>query len=93
MTAEEKELVARGADCVLGDLILNRVTVGRYRNGQFLLTPEGRNELDTVVQARPTAAPKAAKAAKATKAAEAAVHDPAGLLRQDDLDLLSGLGD
>lgn len=39
--ATEKELIAAGADCVCGDLVLNHVVVGRYRDGSFYPTDEG----------------------------------------------------
>lgn len=47
----DKELIARGAEVVTGDLILNRKVVGHYRNGQFVITPEGAYELENVVEA------------------------------------------
>lgn len=74
---EEKELVARGAECVAGDLILNRVLVGQYRNGQFILTPEGRHELDTVVVAAEAAPAKAAPRASTSRGKKAAQAEPA----------------
>ena len=45
----DKELISRGAELVTGDLILRRKVVGQYRNGQFMLTPEGVNELENIV--------------------------------------------
>lgn len=70
---QDKELIARGAECVCGDLILNRKVVGHYRNGQFVITPEGADELKNVVEIQATVvtetkAPKAAKVVKTTKA-------------------------
>lgn len=70
---QDKELIARGAECVCGDLILNRKVVGHYRNGQFVITPEGADELNNVVEIQATVvtetkAHKAAKAVKTTKA-------------------------
>ena len=61
----DKELLARGAECVCGDLILNRKTVGHYRNGQFIITPEGADILQNVVdvEAVEVKAPKAPKVA------------------------------
>ena len=75
---QDKELIARGAECICGDLILNRKVVGHYRNGQFIITPEGTDELNNVVEIQATVvtetkAPKAAVAAKTTKAPKAAV--------------------
>ena len=65
----EKTLIERGAECVAGDLILNRKVVGRYRNGQFILTPEGVEEIENVVVA---GAPAAAAAPAQTRAARGA---------------------
>ena len=47
----DKELIARGAEVVTGDLILLRKVVGHYRNGQFVITPEGADELENIVDA------------------------------------------
>lgn len=87
MSNEEKDLVARGAECVLGDLVLHRAVVGQYRMGQFLLTPEGRRELDTVVEG--------AKPAKGTKPAKgpARGEKPAIADADDMAKLLEGLGE
>jgi len=68
----DKELIARGAEVVTGDLIMNRKVMGHYRNGQFILTPEGADELNNVVdvvakedpQVASSRAPKAPKAPK-----------------------------
>lgn len=70
----DKELIARGAEPVTGDLILNREVVGQYRNGQFILTPAGVAELarDAATPAAKTAKTTAASAAKTAKAAKAA---------------------
>ena len=74
---QDKELIARGAECICGDLILNRKTVGHYRNGQFIITPEGADELANVVEVEAvevkpakTVAVKTSKALKALKVAE-----------------------
>lgn len=73
----DKELISRGAQVVAGDLILHRKTVGRYRHGQFILTPEGADELQNVVEVSavevPAAEPAAKLPAKAPKAKKAAV--------------------
>lgn len=68
----DKELLARGAECVAGDLILHRKVVGHYRNGQFVITPEGADILQNVVDvdAVEVTPPKAAKPAKARKGAD-----------------------
>ena len=47
----DKELISRGAECVFGNLYLKRELVGIYRNGQFIITPEGAQELDNVIEA------------------------------------------
>ena len=91
----DKELIARGAEPVTGDLILNREVVGQYRNGQFILTPEGVAELardaatpatKTAKAAKPTAAP-ATKTAKAAKPAAEPAEAPAPA----DPDIFAGL--
>lgn len=80
---QDKELIARGAECVCGDLILGHKVVGHYRNGQFVITPEGADELTNVVEVKATevkpaktAATKPAKSAKAP-AVEAPAEVPA----------------
>ena len=68
----EKILTELGAECVGGDLILNRVVVGMYRHGQFILTPEGQAVVDeNVVDAVVTEAP-AARVARKARSADAA---------------------
>lgn len=89
----DKELMARGAECIAGELVLRRKTVGRYRNGQFILTPEGQAELQIVdVEAKPAGAAtpdrerkpaKTTKPAKPAKPAAPSPVDPAPSL--DDL--------
>jgi len=73
----DKELISRGAECVFGDLLLNRVLVGIYRNGQFIITPEGAFELENVIDAEvKVVVPKAkAKVAKTTLADDLAGLD------------------
>jgi hypothetical protein len=78
----DKELIKRGAEVVTGDLILRRTVVGHYRNGQFILTPEGANELDTVIEVQakdvsPTARPKRADKKAALPQAPAAAQPDA----------------
>ena len=61
----EKMFVGAGAECVCGDLILDGQTVGRYRNGQFIMTEEGVAKLDTLaetVEVKPAKSKKAAAA-------------------------------
>jgi hypothetical protein len=41
VNASEKDFIAAGAECVAGDLIYNRVVVGRYRGGTYIPTEEG----------------------------------------------------
>jgi hypothetical protein len=57
--SELQRLKAMGAQCIGGDLILNRQTVGMLRHGQCIVTPEGAELL-----ARPVAAPAAPVAAQ-----------------------------
>lgn len=99
----DKELIARGAEPVTGDLILNREVVGQYRNGQFILTPAGVAELardaaaptaKTTKAAKPTAAPatKTAKASKpAAEPAEAPAPAEASAPATADPDIFAGL--
>lgn len=88
----DKRLRELGADCICGDLILDRVTVGHYRNGQFVITPEGAEVLEKdkakCDQKEPAQAktPAAAKPARATREkakdkteAAAATDAPAGV--------------
>lgn len=77
----DKELISRGAECVFGDLYLKRVLVGVYRNGQFILTPEGAEELQNVIEAEVTVVtPKAtAKKGKAAALETTLADDLAGL--------------
>jgi hypothetical protein len=53
--SQEKELIARGAECVTGDLMIGQKVVGHYNNGVFVITPDGEAELQItdVVAARP----------------------------------------
>lgn len=53
----DKELISRGAECVMGDLYLKHTRVGMYRNGQFILTPEGAEELANVVEVEAVVVP------------------------------------
>jgi hypothetical protein len=76
----DKRLRELGADCVCGDLILDRVTVGHYRNGQFVVTPEGAEVLEAdkaKPAAKPAAAPAPAQTKPATRAPRAAKDKPA----------------
>lgn len=75
----DKDLIARGAQCVTGDLILRNKVVGFYRNGVFNITDDGEKELQVVevaatevrTQKAVEATPAAAKPAKAEKAQKA----------------------
>lgn len=86
----DKKFIAMGAECVAGDLTLNRVVVGQYRNGQFILTEEGvKFEGDIIeVPAVEVKEPKPKKAKKVEVAAEvpapdAADEDPLASLNLD----------
>lgn len=80
----EQDFLAAGAECVGGDLILNRVVVGKYRHGQFLPSDEGlmmeavppAPTIDPAVPA-PAPAPAAKALARKTKAAPAESPAPA----------------
>lgn len=87
----DKELIARGAEVVTGDLILGRTVVGHYRNGQFILTPEGAHELDNVVEVQAKEVVPAARPKRADKKA-AQPQAPADTQPEvtDAADLLSG---
>lgn len=73
----DKELIARGAECVAGDLILHRQVVGHYRNGQFVITPAGADILQNVVdveavEVTEVKAPRAPKPRKGLKSPDEA---------------------
>lgn len=59
---QDKELIKRGAECVAGNLIMNRKLMGEYKNGVFVITDAGIAELEVVeVQVKvekPKAEPK-----------------------------------
>lgn len=69
----EKKLIEMGAECVCGDLILQRKTVGLYRDGAFLMTDDGRKLLDNIVEneAVMAALPSAEEPAAATTTTKA----------------------
>lgn len=46
MTNEQK-LLALGAECVGGDLILRHKVLGRFRNGDLYLTDDGKAVLES----------------------------------------------
>lgn len=79
MTNLEK-LLARGAECCGGDLIFKHKTLGRFRDGDLILTEDGLAELevDEVVVKAVAPRPVAKKAAKkdAEKAVEVAPAAP-----------------
>ena len=79
---KEQELIARGAEYVAGDLMLNRKTVGMHRYGQFILTADGAEELETVEVAATT--PEKPAAAKPKTRAKRTALGPA--LSKDALD-------
>ena len=62
----DKELIARGAVGVAGDLMLGRDIVGQYRNGVFALSDKGRDILENqieveAVEVKPAPKPRAPK--------------------------------
>lgn len=103
MSASEKDFVNAGAECVGGDLILNRIVVGRYRNGQFFLTEEGMlmeppkdapvapAPTEPAAPAAPTQALKPPRAPRAPKAKPAA-PEPTPEPTEPESDPLADLG-
>lgn len=91
----EKTLYERGAECVAGDLILNRKVVGRYRNGQFILTAEGVDELENVVEVQAVeVAEPSAKAPKPRKPrVTPSTPEQTAAPEPDVEDLLANLGE
>lgn len=85
----DKELIARGAEVVTGDLILNRKVVGKYRNGQFILTPEGADELENTIEVAATEVGVKPK----TKRAKAEVTEPVPTQVESTDDLTGSLDD
>jgi len=70
---KEQELIARGAEYVAGDLMLNRKTVGMHRHGQFILTADGAEELETEPLVAVTPMAKAAGVKPKTRAKRTAL--------------------
>lgn len=72
------QLLNRGAVCCAGDIILRNVVMGRMRNGDFQITPEGIAELEIEdVVAVEVVEQKPKKRAKAEPVAEpVVVEDP-----------------
>lgn len=101
----EQKLHDLGAECVCGDLLLNRVLVGRYRDGAFIPTPEASEVVAQaeaassgaveVVEApqptRPARAPRAAKPKAETPLVEEVPAAPEAAPAVDDP--LAGLDD
>lgn len=85
----DKQFLDSGAECVGGDLILNRVVVGQYRNGQFVLTEAGaamaKLEANTIDVEAKVVKPRTKKADKAA-APEPVVDDGSDLLAGLNLD-------
>jgi hypothetical protein len=67
-----ERLLAKGAQVVGGDLILRHKTMGRFRNGDFLITPDGVDELQVI----DVAVEEAVKPAKAVKPARKRPAEP-----------------
>jgi hypothetical protein len=96
MHPELEILRAHGAEVVGGDVQLDREIVGMLRNGQFILTPEGREAIDK--RGAPKAAAKAAPAepkARGRKAKPVAEPTPEPEVEQaaEPGDILAGLDD
>lgn len=91
MADKEQELMARGAEVVAGDMLLKRKQVGMYRNGQFILTPEGAEELDNVIEVEAVeVAPKSKAKPKTKIKIEMVQAEPTVTQVEDDL---AGLDD
>ena len=86
MSNQLDQLMARGAQCSAGDIVLRNVSMGRLKNGVFAITPEGEAELGVLEVEAVEVAPKATKSRKKK---DEVVEAPAPA---DDLDL-SDLGD
>lgn len=71
------KLISMGAECVGGDLILNRQVVGIYRNGQFIITPEGAEVIERVVDIEAVEVQEPAPVVRARGKAKAAAAEPA----------------
>ena len=92
----DKELIARGAQCVTGDLILKNKVVGKYRNGAFFISDDGLAELeidDVVVKEVAGAPTKATRASKAKAVEKPTKDEPADLATAPDAGLLGNLDD
>lgn len=85
--SNEQKLIDMGAECVCGDLILNRQTVARYRNGTCMVTEAGLTVLQEAAEAASgsveevvTRAPRktAKKATALPEVEEVVTTDPAG---------------
>lgn len=83
----DKHLIELGAECVAGDLILGRVVVGQYRNGQFILTPDGAEIDKNVVDVEVKEVKEAPKPRKKKADEPTPVEEPAPV----DEDPLAGL--
>ena len=59
-----EKLLEKGAQVVGGELILRHKTMGRFRNGDFILTEDGLEELEVidVVEVKEPKKPRAKKA-------------------------------
>ena len=66
----EKTIIAAGADCVAGNLILNHKVLGSYIDGAFVASEHGLEFAETVPAATKPAAPAKGKQAKTAKHAD-----------------------
>ena len=77
----EKTLIAAGADCVAGHLILDRKVMGSYVDGAFVASEDGLDFVEPEAKAAKPAAPvltfkgKQSKAAKHADDSNADQHD------------------
>ena len=66
----EKTLIAAGAHCVAGHLILERKVMGSYTDGAFVASEDGLEFAETMPAATKPAAHAKGKQAKAAKHAD-----------------------
>ena len=88
MSTQVNKFMGRGAELVAGDLILNRKSMGRFRDGVFYVSADGLDELDVEeVKVKPTAAEKAEIAkSEALAATEIAREEKATAAKQAKID-------
>ena len=81
----EKTLIAAGADCVAGNLVLKNKVMGSYTDGAFVPSEDGLAFVEDVPVAKPVLVAVKGKHAKGTKHADES--------NADQLDLEDMLGE